>query len=312
MNVHQEEFERIRTRDVEAYEIELKLRIERMHRMRERGENMGKQLAALAKQYGGDLRSLDAIHQRAERELEPFVRENRPPLITRQVPADFDEHALTTYSGTFDRLKAGRAEFVGAYSLAARTEDFEDVPGESGNPWLFPPKSTAQVIRLGAKDEGEGSGCFTGLLLGPDRYTSVFGFVPDKPGIVRIEPLIFAHGFYIIKSEDTCVTCKWARIYASVGMSVIQDNISTSSSEVVLIDRDGDNIDEQGTIDKRVSVYCDRLVVEKKPVLIQVNVDYEVQAKGGGSYAEVNFKTGENHILCPQVWWHPIGGLWAY
>jgi hypothetical protein len=95
-------------------------------------------------------------------------------------------------------------------------------------------------------------------------------------------------------------------------MSVIQDNIQSLSSNVVLVDIDDDNIYDQDTIDQFVSVPCDRVLVEKKLVMIKVNFYYAALARGGGSYAEVNFKTGQNQILCPQVWWHPIWGLWAY
>jgi hypothetical protein len=311
MSIHQAEFERIRKHDVEAYETNLKLKLERMHRRHARERHLGQQIDAVVKQYGGDLRALHAIHQKEEKELGPFVREIRAPLANRHVPARFDDHTLTTYSDSVERLEAGRAEFVGAYSLAPRKEDFEDVPGESGNPWLFP--STPQVIKIGSKDLGSGSGCWGGWVWAPcPIYTSVFGFVPDKPGIIRVEPLIFAHGFYIVKSDDTCVSCKSAQVYASIGMSVTQQQIETRSSNAVLVDSGSDNIYDEGTIDQLVSVQCDRVVAENEPVLIKVDVTCAALARGGGSYAEVNFKTGENRIVCPLVWWHPIGGLWAY
>jgi hypothetical protein len=308
-----EEFERVRRVEIEAYEAKLKLRSQHSQQKLERERLVREQTSAIAKRYGLDVSLLQGIHEREAKELAPFLEEFRPALANRQVTRGIDDQVQVKYGQVFERLKANKAEFVGAYLLAPKIADFEGISGERGNPWLFP--ADPKAIRVGMSDTGDGSGCWGGWVWAPlEVHTSTFSFVPDKDGLVKIQPLILPHGFYIVKADDTCFSCKSAHVHASVELSTVQDGIwAYGQQPAVLVDREGDNIFEQATIDQAVlSMSCERVVIQKRPVYIYVKFYIGVQARGGGSYAEVNFKTGQNWISCPQVWWYPSPGLWGY
>jgi hypothetical protein len=294
------EFERLRQQDIERYEAEVVTNEEASRRLREQQRHRAEQFEALAREYGVDLGRLQAMHDREAEYIERYLAEIRPPLVNRESLEPVEREGQAFYAEAA-RATPGKAwaELDGVYVLAPRVEDFEDIPGRIHNPWLLP--DGTDKLYVGQKWTGSGSGCWGGYIYAPTTVTASFHYTPPTTGNLLITAQSVLHGFYIVRADDGCWDCKSARAWAGTWITTIQNNYYQYSKADVLVDYDDDNIDKYGIFDEWRPLECYRLVQSNNPLYIKVSFSAGVLARGGGSYAEVNFKTGANYIYLPCV-----------
>ena len=114
----QEEFERIRQQDIEAYEAELKAIKQGENRLLQRQKIVNAGISAVAKEYGVDLRKLHTINEQEERDITAYIEEVRAGFLTRTSPVTEDLRTKAMYQPALEQAGIDRAEFVGMYLLA--------------------------------------------------------------------------------------------------------------------------------------------------------------------------------------------------
>ncbi len=300
------EFEHVRQHHIETYEAKIQAIREGTRRMREQERHRAEVFEAGAAEIGIDLDRLRALHQEDEDYIESYLNEIRPPLANRPGTEEYDQRGIELYAAAHRQTPGVEwAQHIGSYLLAPRVEDFEGIEGEVGNPYLFP--KDISRLHIGQWFKGSGSGCFGGIIYSPSTAVAVFSYVPPKTGILRIKAYPILRGFYIVRADDGCWDCKDAKVWASLGITTFQNGYYMSPNDTVLIDYDEGNIDLYGVFDECKPIEFSRIVLAQAPLIIQVDLTIGTSASGGGSYAEVNFKTGANYfqVACAAVDYSP-------
>jgi hypothetical protein len=89
---------------------------------------------------------------------------------------------------------------------------------------------------------GSGWGCWGGPWASKAvEYNVWFNFVPDKTATWDLMGIFAFHGFYILRANDTALTCKRAGAWARVHMNVYQYSWH-GWQNFELISREDDNI----------------------------------------------------------------------
>jgi len=109
------------------------------------------------------------------------------------------------------------------------------------------------------------------------------------------------HGFYIVRADDGFWTSKEAHVRIDQSAVGYQYNWKATGSTNVL-DIDSQNIDVNDRFDGwRTMYYSDLLGADR--AYLRVTAAYYVYARGGGSYAELNFSNGNaNYMGVPWVY----------
>lgn len=143
---------------------------------------------------------------------------------------------------------------------------------------------------------GTGAGSFTAYI---DWW---FVFRPDSNRFYAFDNYIPYHGFYIVRSDDGVFTSKEAKVRIDVSAVAYQYNYKPSASTNVL-DVGSDNIDVNDRFDGWRHTYYSTLLGGGDSAYLRLTSSYYVYARGGGSYAQLNFADGAaNYMGVPVVY----------
>ncbi len=108
------------------------------------------------------------------------------------------------------------------------------------------------------------------------------------------------HGFYIVRADDGFWDSKEAHVRIDLSAAGYQYNWKPAGSTNVL-DIDRQNINVNNRFDGwRTMYYSDLLGADQ--AYLRVTSSYYVYARGGGSYAELNFSNGDaNYMGVPWI-----------
>lgn len=126
-----------------------------------------------------------------------------------------------------------------------------------------------------------------------------FWFKPSVSRVYSIVPRNVFRGFYIVKADDAWYDSKYAKASVNIWINVKQYNWKGWSTHNVM-NIGGDNINRNNRLDTNRSNYHSALLGGRDWAYIRVSVQMYVYARGGGSYAELNFAKGSaNYMKCP-------------
>jgi hypothetical protein len=143
---------------------------------------------------------------------------------------------------------------------------------------------------------GTGAGSFTVSI---DWW---FVFRPDTNRFYGFNIYVPYHGYYIVRADDGFFTSKEAKVRIDLGAIGYQYNYKVGSNTNVF-DVSGDNIDVNSRLDGWRTMYYSTLFGGGDSAYLRVTTSNYVYARGGGSYAELNFAAGDaNYIGVPIVY----------
>lgn len=148
---------------------------------------------------------------------------------------------------------------------------------------------------------GAGNGWF-GSGAGSYQVWVEFGFwyLPPTDRYYSIVPHNLFRGFYIVRADDGFWDSKEARVVIDIWTNVYQYNWKGWTQNRVL-DVDGDNINVNNRFDTERHTYNSALLGHGDWAYVRNYVSLYVYARGGGSYAELNFAVGNaNYLSCPH------------
>jgi hypothetical protein len=202
--------------------------------------------------------------------------------------------SLNEYPGS-GRLREPVAAFAGyVYPYYATLHGSDGTVYWQGyNPGAF--DVSAWASGSGSGLFGTGAGSFTVYL---DWW---FSFRPDVSRNYSQEIYVPFNGFYIVRSDDGIFTSKEAEVNINLSGQGYQYNWKPRETTNVLHVRD-DNINVNERFDGwRKHYYSSELGADAAYLL--VTAEFYVYARGGGSYAELNFADGNaNKIGVPFVY----------
>ncbi len=175
------------------------------------------------------------------------------------------------------------------------------VYGQGYYPYPFPGNSGGRII-LSVAAYGGGSGIFG---TGAGSFTVYldwwFSYVSRDYRYFGQTIWVPYHGFYIVRSDDGFWDSKEAHVRMDLSAVGYQYNYKSSGTTNVL-NIDSQNIDVNGRVDGwRTMYYSDLLGADR--AYLRVTASFYVYARGGGSYAELNFSAGTaNYMGMPWVY----------
>jgi hypothetical protein len=185
-----------------------------------------------------------------------------------------------------------------AYAAIFSTKDKEDkLSGGTGTD-----VPNYSVIDAWDWASGAGNGWF-GSGAGSYQVWVEFGFwyFPTVNRFYSIVPHNLFRGFYIVRSDDGFWDSKYARVVIDIWTNVWQYNWKGWTQNTVL-DVGSDNIDVNNRFDTERHTYNSVLLGANDWAYVRNYVSLYVYARGGGSYAELNFAVGNaNYLSCPHV-----------
>ncbi len=147
---------------------------------------------------------------------------------------------------------------------------------------------------------GGGSGLF-GTGAGSNTQWVEFGFWfrPSVTKVYSIIPVNVFRGYYIVRADDAWYDSKEAKAHVNVWINVHQYNWKGWSAHNIM-NVGGSNLNRNSRLDTNRSNYHSALLGAGDWAFIRVVVEMHVYARGGGSYAELNFAAGTaNYLQCP-------------
>lgn len=300
----EEEFRRLRKSTIAEYERELEqFRVEEAA-MAERGRRYSEATKRMLRENGVDdkklFRSLAKTWDEEQKELEDFLSEARPRLMEADPQLEERAREEATRALFLDGSGWSEAHLIGGDLLAPNEESIGGLEGKVGNPgtWLYQKK--AKEVKIKDVSTGSGSGCVGRPVPVPVKFDWWYHWNPPKKGKYLFWPMVDYHGFYVIKADDGCFSCKRADISASIGIKVHQ-HWWRGVSGVSIVNLGSQHIDKSSLLhDKKSWKFYEYL--DTSHIIVRARVSLCAQAKGSGSYAEVNFKDGKSaHVSAPIV-----------
>lgn len=293
----EQEFRRLRDSTMQEYEQELERWREEEEIIAEAGRRYSEQTKSILTENGVDtenlFRGLARAWKEEERELDNFLSKVRPQLIDRDPELDVrarEQAARSLFSSSFG---CSEAYLIGVDLLGPDAESIGGDEGEVGNPgtWLYG-KKPGEIRHIST---GSGSGCVGRAVPVPSKANWWFTWGVPKKGNYLFWAVINYYGFYLVKANDGCFSCKRADISAEARLSVHQQ-WSTPDKVSKIIDMGSQHIHKSSTLDGRKEWKFWQFL-NVGPVFVKVSVSACTQAKGSGSYAEVNFKNGKSAYI---------------
>jgi len=275
---------------ISKYEVQLEDAKASNERLKEREERNYRDFREYTRKIGLDLRGIVDSRKRQENELEPYLENVRPQLINRDVVSEQENYLWDILAPQLDEVGFRRFEPLDVVLLAPAMESIEGNEGERGNPWIIVNDKKGK-INISAKSTGYGDKSWSNPWPSAWAYT-LFGYTPTTTGTAQIYAYPALHGFYVVKSDDTCWTSKYAYACLDLWMDVMQNNYKQGWQSKTVFKKDEDNIDIFGNIDTLEQFKYNALVKAGDPVIVLVAISLECKASGAGSYSELNFSTG--------------------
>lgn len=235
-----------------------------------------------------------------EEELDGYLAETRPALME----AEPDEGERAREEAAQSLLVAGsgwgEAHLIGADVLAPDKESIGGIEGDIGNPgtWMYPPG--AKEVKLKDVSTGSGSGCVGRAVPVPVEATWWYTWRPPQKGNYVFWAGARWHGFYFITADDGCFSCKSASLSARASIRVHQH--WWRGERAISIAQHGSQHIHKSSHLGGSKTWKSYEYLDTSPVLVKAKVSLLAQAKGSGSYAEINFKDGKGaYISAPTI-----------
>jgi hypothetical protein len=250
---------------------------------------------------GININPLKALEDAEEQKLEDFIKKVRSPLIENEPKTEQRTREHLLRSTFYSRSGFTQASLIGADLFVPDMKHLKGIQGVLGNPsvWL---QDKVLFKDLSAISTGDGWGCWASGHV-PYAHELVWSYVwvPPKTGNYKIVAQIDYHGFYIIRADDRWYNCKKASLNAYTDIEAIQ-YFPKGKIEHRIIDLEDDNISQSGFVSgSKVWSFTDYFG-GGDPVWFVIGFYIDVNARGGGSYSELNFANGNaNYIRAPIV-----------
>ena len=258
-----------------------------------------KKKMALLRQAGIDTTHLDQMDDDDKNELEAFLKKIKPELAKR-LPV----------KNMLQKQKAGYAEALAGnqYPALEATDavvigGIVPIAGPTGTHGWIMPADPAQ-IKIWDADSGSGNGWWPPYATTDPIPAAVikYSFRPDQAGMWNICPIAAFEGYYILSANDTFWTSKRAAVSVYVTVEVKQyDHFPTTKRFEVLHEAVTNNrlLREVRTTEFFVMppVFFRALDM----VDITVTIETHAVARGGGSYAEINFNDDITDYIMPMM-----------
>jgi hypothetical protein len=254
------------------------------------------------KQSGIDLALLDQRARHSADNLEKHLASTRPGLAGRASSraAEFKERSLVAAVMGEAGDSVVQSPPYAASLFAVDKSKLTGIEGEASDGpngvWVFP--ENPGRIELQAKSKGDGWGCWATASPPPTMATIWFTFVPNRTARWEISPIVAFHGFYILRANDTLLTCKMARVELTARVDILQ-YFWKGGKTYNLIDIEKDDVNRFEPFDRTEWVWDTQYLRAGDPVWVKVDIWADTAAAGGGSYAEVNFADGEANYIEP-------------
>lgn len=242
---------------------------------------------------GLDLGELDELETREEELLHRFLESVRPDLEGRRRDRDGELRSRAEEATLFSGY-GHRATLLGA-DVITNLHDGED----ASVVWLH---DADQVRDLSDESTGSGWGC---LVRENPAYPDAaaqwwYQWVPPADGSWWFWIVAAYSGFRVVRANDSWHNCKYAKAFFYYDVDVHQ-YAWRGPDHRTIIDRRGGNIDDAGEVSGAVHWTFPHRVKAGDQVTIKITATLDVYAQGGGSYAELNFGTGQANLLKAPV-----------
>ncbi len=124
-----------------------------------------------------------------------------------------------------------------------------------------------------------------------------FWFKPSASRFYSIRPHFRFRGFYIVKANDTLYNSKFARVKVSAWTNVYQYNWK-GWNHIDVLNVGDNNINRGKRFDAERNMHTSYLLGGGDWAYIRCTIGLYAYARGGGSYAKLDFATGAANYLC--------------
>lgn len=290
------EFRRLRKSVLDEYESELERAGEELVAQAKSHKLKQRETRRVLAESGIDVNKLDSLEEVQEEQLNELLQRVRPRFVDRAPAFDVSLRDRTVRSTFYSHLGWSQASLLGADLLASDLNALANVEGEVGNPgvWFY---DASQVKDLQAIAKGSGWGCWAyGHVPYANKVFWWYGWIPPVTGTYRIWGSIDYHGFYILYADDCWYNCKNAEVHAYTDVDVHQ-YFWRGRREARVIDKGDGNISESSVLSGTKSWSFYEELGGGDAVWLKVSFAIDVDARGGGSYAELNFANGKANYL---------------
>jgi hypothetical protein len=246
----------------------------------------------------------EADQRTQEKELKAFLNESRPAAVSRRSHQAADARAAALRSAVL--AEAGHLVLpVFASTLySADKAQLADVSGVAGDGainsgWVFPDEpGKIRIMTSGHV----AAWCFQAVASPPDPSFAVhFAFVPASTANYEMTAVFAFHGFYVLRSDDGYLSCRYAEVKLAVQMNVNQYVDFGWKEFPALIDRHEDNIEAVVNYDRTGFFDYTAVLKAGDPVIVTVGGTLRAFARGGSTYAELNFEAGTANYIEPLL-----------
>ncbi len=177
----------------------------------------------------------------------------------------------------------------------------EDIEGERGNPWVRPHNPSRMNLSDSDSGAGTGWGCGAHGGLPSTRAFVLYRFNPNRSGTWHVMPRIDFAGFYRYHANDKIYNCKSVSVRLDVDVRARQyGNWHSQIANYRIFKKGGSNVNNYGMED---NAYGFPMIehLRADPCWIAARITLDADARGNGSWAEINFKSGSANYINP---WH--------
>lgn len=294
----EEEFQSLQTEIIEAYEADLEDRRSVSEARQKQARQTESETREILREAEIDIDRLEKLSEAEAdeaRERQDALRMKsieRAPVGTARLASPDEEAAIVCETG------GSVVQPYAATILAPEMAWLEGIAGEKGNPWIRP-HNPGQLNLMNEDVGGNGWGCAAQGGFPRTRGYVWYRFHPNKNGTWNVRPRIDFNGFYRYHANDKFYNCKRASVRLDVDVFVNQyGRWRTDRAEYTLISKGGKNVDNYAHKD---NAYAFPLTLELRadPCWVLARLTLDADARGKGSWAELNFKDGAANYIKP-------------
>jgi hypothetical protein len=225
------------------------------------------------------------------RKLKSYLEQTRPSLISRPAMNVTDAKNVANWAANLGGLGQLIPPYAGIY---------------------YPPDGGVEVlpvipskIKIKYNYSGSGWGWFGSASATdpPPPAEVAFYFIPDQSARYSFTASFAFHGFYILRADDGAFTSKDASVKLGFSLQAYQIVDRAPKSFPNPIDRESQNINEFDNFDHVLTFSDAQDFRQGEPVVVVASITIDADARGDGSYAEINFADGDANYIEPQYLW---------
>jgi hypothetical protein len=300
----EKEFRRLRRSVLGQYEAEIERAKQELVIRSEDSSRIYEQTRDILKEAGVDVDKLDRLEQEEEENLEEFLSRVVPKFTEREVDPNRYHRERIIRVHYYTRLGGHQPVCIGADLLGSDMDQLKEIKGgyHQGNPsvWFSDP-SDVRDVRVSMKGRWETSACGTAVGMSHKTVIWWFSFIPQVTGAHWFLGSLPYQGFYGLRSNDTPLTCKFAEVDAVASIDIYQYFWHGARNYRVFHRHEKDVSTADYLSGHAVWDFHTYLAGGDK-VDIKLAFTISAVAKGGGSYAQVDFDTGDaNRVGPPEL-----------